>query len=342
MTGVEVFIDDTPGETRGILVRNGSYERLIIHRDDDRPEHRLGAVSLGRVAKVDAALSAAFVDLGGGEPLGFLPIGRAIAVKTGQKIEVQVVAEPRETKGPTLALIGDGAGDVRLITAGPDVAARLAALAPGVEPGRGLAAIQASLEAEDEAMATRFAFAGVGIDLAVERTRALVAVDIDYAGQPGRDVGRSKAQANRRGLVEAARLIRLNNWAGLVCVDLIGGAQDGEAVLSAAKAAFGSDKSVAFGPISRFGLLQLTLPWRDRPVEEIVMRGAASVQSRAVDLTRRLRREMLTNTAASRLTLRCSPDEAIAVAPLVVRLGPRAQIIADPAALPGAARIEEA
>jgi len=48
MAGVEVFLDAAPGETRGMVFRDGRACSLIIHRDDDRPEHRLGARVVGR------------------------------------------------------------------------------------------------------------------------------------------------------------------------------------------------------------------------------------------------------------------------------------------------------
>ena len=51
MTGaadLEVFLDDTPGETRGVIARGGRYTHFLIHRDEDPPQHRLGARSVGR------------------------------------------------------------------------------------------------------------------------------------------------------------------------------------------------------------------------------------------------------------------------------------------------------
>lgn len=339
---VEVFLDDTPGEARGMLSRDGAWERLIIQRDSDPAEHRLGARCVGRVATVDPSLSAAFVDLGRGAPFGFLPLSRAAAVTAGRKVEVEVAAEPRDRKGPTLRYIGPASGEPRLLAAGPDVAARLAALAPGVVPVTGAAAIEASRDAEETALADEAVFAGAGVNLAVERTRALVAVDIDYAGAPGRDARRGKAQANQAGLTQAARLVRLKGWGGLVCIDLVGAGHDGTALAAMAKAAFAGDGPVAVGPVSRFGLLQLTIPWRDRPIESILdPDGPRALETRAIDLVRRLRLAMLSNTAAPRIIARCRPDEAAQASGLALRLGPRVQVAADPAMAAGAGRIEE-
>ena len=331
---VEVFLDDTPGETRGIVARGGRYERLIIHREDTPPQHRLGARCVGRVAAVEPAFGAAFVDLGAGEPFGFLP-GKT--VKQGDRVEVEVTAEPRAGKGPTLKRLGAGEGKPRLLAAGPDVAARLAMIAPGAPVQTGRDAVAASLEAEEEARPTTAVFPPWALDLAVERTRAMVAVDIDFAAVPGRDAGKGRAAANREGMAQAARLIRLKGWGGLVAIDLVGAGLNGEVILKEARAAF-TDAGAAFGPLSRFGVLQLSLPWTQTPVEEVL--GADPATTRAIDAVRRLRQALLSDTTAPRGIVVCAPGDVDRIAPLVARLGPRAAVRADAALADGRVRID--
>ena len=333
MSELEVFLDETPGEVRGVVVREGRFERLIIQRESDVPQHRPGARSAGRVASVDPALRGAFVDLGAPEPFGFLPLRKSDRLAAGQKVEVEVSAEPREHKGPTLRLIGAGEGEPRLLRGGPTVAEQLAALAPGVDPQTGAAAMRAGLEAVEEALAPGALFAHLGVRLAVERTRALVAVDIDHAAAPGRDGRRDKVRANRDGLMQAARMIRLKGWGGLVAVDLVGTGHDGAAMLAAAKVAFGPDPEIAYGPVNRFGVLMLSLPWRTTPLEERLQGpdGRPTVETRAIDAARRLRLALAGDTAAPYLTLRCPPAIAAMAETLAARLGPRARVKADPA-----------
>lgn len=332
MSGIETFLDDSPGEVRGAVVRDGRFERLIIQREGDAAQHRLGARATGRVAAVDPGLKGAFVDLGAGEPFGFLPLRKDDRLAVGGKVEVEVSAEPRERKGPTLRLLGPGEGEVRLLRPGPTVAETLARLAPGVEPRTGAAAIRAGLEAEEEAMAPSGLFAHLGVRLAVERTRALVAVDIDHAPAPGRDGRRDKGRANRDGLAQAARLIRLKGWGGLVAVDLVGTGHDGAAMLAAARAAFGEDAGIAYGPVNRFGVLMLSLPWRETPVEERLLGvdGRPTLETRTIDAVRRLGLALAGDTAAPYLTLRCPPAVAAMTEALAARLGPRARVKADP------------
>ena len=340
---VEVFLDDTPGEVRGVVVRDGRFEHLLIQREDDVPEHRLGARCVGRIIEVHPGLKGAFVDLG---PIlhGFLPFRGQDRLTVGQKVEVVVSAEPREGKGPTLRLIGAGEGEPRLVTPGPTVAEILARLAPGVTPVTGAAAIQAGWDAEEEAGWPGELFMDTGLDLRVERTRALIAVDLDLAPSPGVAFGAAaRTRANRQGLYAAARMIRLKRWGGLVAIDLIGTGQDGESAMTAAKAAFGDDPDVVFGPVNRFGVLQLALPWRRTPLEEILNGPDRRRRpgQRAQDIVRSLRFALLSDTTIARLIVRTGPEDAGLAAPLVARLGPRAHLVSDPALAPGDFVIED-
>lgn len=340
---VEVFLDDTPGEVRGVVVRDGRFHHLLIQRDDADPAERLGSRSIGRIATVAPSLRGAFVDLGGPRE-GFLPFPAKAALTAGQKVEVEVSAEPRERKGPTLRLIGAGEGEPRLIRPGPTVAEILASLAPGAAVSTGPSAIRAAIEAEEAALSPGETFPDTGLDLRIERTRALIAVDLDLAATPGVSGGAAaRTRANRQGLTETARLIRLKRWGGLVAIDLIGPGHDGAALLAAAKQAFGDHPGVVFGPISRFGLLQLAAPWGSTPVEEVLNGpdGRRRPEQRAQDVVRALRLRLLTDTAAPRITARCTPAEAALARPGVEQLGPRADLIPDPALAPGGFVLED-
>ncbi|MEY3293581.1 MAG: hypothetical protein RJB12_1352 [Pseudomonadota bacterium] len=343
MSEVEVFLDDTPGEVRGVVARDGRFEHLLIQREDDVAEHRLGARCVGRIAAVHPGLKGAFVDLAADLP-GFLPFRGQDRLDEGQKVEVEVSAEPREGKGPTLRLIGAGEGAPRLLRPGPTVAETLAVLAPGVEPVTGLAGIQASRSAEEEAGLPCELFPETGLDLMIQRTRALIAVDLDLAPAPGVAFGApARTRANRQGLHMAARMIRLRRWGGLVAVDLIGTGLDGDAVMTAARQAFGGDPDVVFGPVNRFGVLQLAMPWRRTPLEEILNGRDRSrrPEQRAQDIARSLRFALLSDTKSPRITARAAPVDATLAGPLVARLGPRANLKSDPSMEPGAFLLED-
>lgn len=330
----EVFLDETPGETRGVVVRAGRAEHLCIQRDGDAATHRLGARSVGRVAEVVPGLRGAFVVLAEGP--GFLPTKAEGEVRVGEKVEVVVTAEPRGGKGPKLKRLGAGEGEVRLLAAGPTVAERLATLAPGVAVQTGVAAIAAGDEAVDDGRSGRAVVGELGLDVAVQRTRALIAVDLDFTGAVGGDGRKARARANDEGLRQAARLIRLNGWGGLVAIDLIGAGFDGKRIMQTAKAAF-DDPLAVLGPVSRFGVLELSLPWRMTPLDE----RSVAVEARAIVIVRALRAAMLDDTTAARVVAHVSPGDLKGVMPLVARLGSRAGAVADPALRPGAFEIRK-
>lgn len=338
---IEVFLDEAPGETRGAVSRDGRYTHLLIHRDGDLPQHRLGARSVGRVTEINPGLRGAFVDLGAGAP-AFLPFHRNERLTQGERLEAAVVAEPRAGKGAVLRRLGPGEGAPRLLDAAPSIAAQLRDLAGGGGLITGLAAIDAVTEAEEEALAPSHVFPSHGIDLAIERTRALIAVDIDHTAGTGRDPKQARAAANRQGLNQAARLIGLRNWGGLIVIDLVGDAEDAAAGDKAARAAFAHEPQAVFGPISRFGLLQMSLPWRRTPIEEILFEAGRrrSVQTEVLALARALRRRLLSDTRSPRVVARCAPDEAAILAPLAARMGPRASVRADADVRRGCGRIE--
>ncbi|WP_332676437.1 ribonuclease E/G [Brevundimonas sp.] len=328
-----VYLDDTPGEIRGIIRDEVGDQYFLTQFENEIPQHRLGARSVGRVRRIEPNLKGAFIDLGeeAGED-AFLPSHGGQRLHEGEKVEVEVVSERREMKGVTLKLLGKGEGEPRLLAPGPTVAEWLERLAPGVEPIGGVRAIQAGWDALREADGQPFI--GGDVSVTVERTNALIAVDIDYRPPPGRRASpQDRLEANRKGLVRAAQTIRLRSLGGLVAIDLVGGGQDGNAVLKAARAAFGTDPAIAYGPVNRFGVLMIAVPWRFRPLAERLYRhpGVHSYwpQRAAVEVTRRLRHALLSDTTTARVTARCPQAVAELAAPLVARLGPRAHLKAD-------------
>lgn len=336
MSAVAAWLDDTPGETRAVIADARGFRHILFDVEGEAAAGKLGARSIGRVTRIEPGLRGAFVELPEGAE-GFLPLTGGARAAAGEKLEVEVVAEGRAAKGPTLRRIGAGEGAVRLTAPGPTAAQWLARLAPGVEPVRGRAAIEAGWQALETAWAEPTPLRGLTVT--VERTRALVAVDLDLAPQPGRGLDpRARARANREGLLAAARLIDLRRWGGLVAVDLIGAGHDGGMIAAAARAAFGDDPEIAYGPVNRFGVLQLSLPWRFRPLEEAVAIGAP--QRAANEATRRLNFELLADTTRAGVTVRCAPATAALAAPLVARLGPRAHLKADAALGPAEHVIE--
>jgi len=313
---------------------DGRPERLLIERVTEAPAHRPGARLVARVRRVDTSLAMLFLDTGS-EPDAVLPrVGDALSLTEGARIAVDVVSPPRRGKGAVVRLIGAAEGEPRLLSPAPSLVDRLAGFAPGVEVVTGRPAREAAEVAETEVLAILHRLPSGG-SIAIEPTRALVAIDVDVGSAAG-DARRAALRANREAIAEAARLLRLKALGGAVVIDLAGKGHDGAALKQAAMAAFAPDQpGAAFGPITRFGLWPLVLPHRAAPVAEILCTagGVLTAETRAFRLLREI------ESAAGpglRLEARAAPEIAAAAAGLTSylreRIGARFRVVADPAA----------
>lgn len=330
-----LYLDRGIGESRGVVTLDGRPERLLVRRDGDDPKLALGARCVARVASLEPALATAFLDLGGGAQaiLPFRPDAKPVR---GQALEIEIRSEPRRGKLAIARALGEGEGAPRLLGPARELGAELQTYARDVEIVEGAAARAMADEAETEALEVLHPIPGGGV-LAIEPTRALTAIDIDLGERKGADAKRVTRQANLAALGLAARLLRLKGLGGIVVIDLVGRGHDGNALMAAARAAFGPDNpGVAIGPVGRFGTMELSLPRRVTPLAETLCRedGQPSDRTLAQRLVRRLEAEGAAQPGA-RLEARCAPGVAEAARPLGVRLaeriGARFTIKADPA-----------
>ena len=308
VTGVRrLLLDEAPGERRGVVLLDGRPERLLIAREGEPPAAELGARYVGRVGV--RAGRRVFVQL----PHG--PDGVASAPEPapeGAAVEVEVVAEARDGKGPRLTLLEPAEGAPRLIAAAPDLPDRLRGFAPGVAVETGREAEAAADLAEETALARSHAFRG-GLTVHVESTRALTAVDVDLAAGEGAGEPRIK-EANLSALRHAARLLRLKGLGGLVAIDLVGFPRPDLRGLYRAEAerAFAGDPGVVVAPPDRFGLVIVSRPHRERGAAARLCdpEGRPTARTMAQRLLRDLRRELRVDPGAPLVAV--GPPEVVA------------------------------
>lgn len=328
MSERKFFLDKAIGETRAVVTLNGRPERLLIERDGDDPALAVGARGVARVKKSDRGLGTAFLELAGGAPAVLALKPDTEKLHEGQAVEVEIRSEARRGKSAVVRLICSAEGPPRLLEAAPTVEAELRAMAKDAKVVEGLGAREAADEAEAEALEIVHPLPGGG-SMAIEETRALIAIDVDVGNRPGADSKKVTRLANLTALGAGARLLRLKGLGGLVVYDLAGRGHDGAAILAAARAAFGPDNpGVAISPISRFGTMELTVPRRRRSVLEL-LRGEGATLTAALRLLRMLEREGRASPG-SRLVAGCAPAVADAVRPyeeaLADKLGRRFEI----------------
>jgi len=317
------YLDIAPGEARGVVTLDGRPEHLILVRDEDDPRLEPGARIAARVRKVEPAFASAFVDLGEGLEglMDYPPDRRPVE---GQMLEVEVRAAPRPGKLAAVRGVGPAEAPVRLLSPAPTLADRLAALVRGGEVVTGPEARETADAAEAAALSPLHVLPGGGV-LAIEPTRALVAVDVDLGPRKGPDPKSVLRQLNLTALSETARLLRLKGLGGLVVIDLAGRGHDGTALLNAARAAFAADQpGVAFGPVSRFGTLEFTVPRRTRALAEILLGPGGDPTDRT--LAQRLVREAETAALVEtgrKVRIQAAPALAPLAWPLIDRLAGR-------------------
>ncbi|MFZ5667904.1 MAG: ribonuclease E/G [Pseudomonadota bacterium] len=330
-----LYLDRGIGETRGVAVVDGRPAWLFVRRDDEPAALRLGARSVARVRAVEKAFQAAFLDLPDGTE-ALLPLhADATPPVRGAAVEVEVRGEPRQDKLAVARLLGPAEGAPRLLAEGPTVEDDLRRVGGAGALVEGEAARDVADAAEAEALETVHPLPGGG-SIAIEPTRALVAVDVDLGGRGGTDSKRAARAANLAALAEGARLLRLKGLGGLVIFDLVGRGHDGKALLAAARAAFAQDNpGVAIDQVSRFGTLMLTVPRRRRSALDRLLdeTGRLTAGSAALRLARALEREGRSAPGA-RLAAACAPATARAFEALrpdvADRLGPRFVVEARP------------
>ena len=335
MTGRRrLLLDEGPGERRAVVLLDGLPERLWIERDGEPAPPLTGARLRARVARIERGLGLAFLDLGGGDEAVLALTGPDAGIVQGQALEIEIAAPARRGKAAVATWVGASSGSPALLKPGPSLLDRLQAAAPDCRIERGEAAREAADLAEEAVLADIHPLGG-GATLSLERTRGLTAIDIDVGGAGGGDSRRGAAKVNRQATWAAARLLRLKGLGGLVVFDLAGRGQDGPAVIDAAREAFTPEApGVAFGPVSRLGVFHLALPWRQRPVAELLVDPDGAPAARAV--AQRMARAIEGQAASAvRVRASCAPEVAAAAdgaltAALTARLGPRFRIDGEP------------
>ncbi len=329
-----IYIDESVGETRGVVTVSGRPERLLLSRvGHSYPQ--LGARYAGRVLKVEKGTGLAMINLGpDGQAALRLKPDRPLPVE-GQLLDVEISIEPQGVKTAVVRVLGTAAGQPGRSGDPMTLQARLEAFAPDTAVIRGAEARAAADQAEDEALAVEHPLSGGG-SLAIETTRALTAVDVDLGSGGARDAKRAARETNLNAIAETARLLRLKALGGLVVIDLVGRGHDGQALAHAVQSAFGPEQpGVIIGPITKFGTLELALPRRLRPVQDTLWdaRGGLSLDTLALRLVRMIEREGRAD-GGGRITARCSLEVAAAFqahsAALAGTLGARFEVMGEP------------
>jgi ribonuclease G len=318
---VKLLASCSPGEVRVAAVDERMRDYALWR--PSRPDG-VGDIHRGRIVATARALGGSFVALIDGE--GFLPRSAQEArLSEGETVLVRVTRAAQGGKERRLAAVAhaDGvAGKIALLQRGPGALALLAARFPLAPILIDDAAVAARLHAilgnritvvarafddatEDDVaqLAEPLAPLPGGGQLAIEPTRALVAIDVDSGGGLGAgDKAAAHAGFNAAILPELARQIRLRNLSGAIVVDFAGlSARRRQALVAPLQAALADDpQGCRLVGFTGLGLAELVRKRVHPPLHE-ALSGAFATALRA------LRAAVAQAPRAGTLVLCCAP-----------------------------------
>lgn len=258
------------GLARAALYRDGKAQLYLEGYEADPALTLTGARSVARLK--GRAGGVGFLQMADGAEavLDVSPdvLGR---LHDGVAVEVEIAAEARAGKQARARLIRTSEGeDLRRLSPVSGVKERICAQARhllGGEPVEEEADSDAIDSAEEEAVHPSGPLPGGGY-LSVERTRALIACDVDLGdGAPGKTALR---RCNEIAINETVRRLRLSGLAGLVVIDLIGRRHDNDAIRKVLERALAAEAPRIMGaPVTKFGTLEFIRPWGPCPAMDL-------------------------------------------------------------------------
>jgi Ribonuclease E/G family len=285
------------GETRQALLDDaGKPVDLRLERRLDKDARlTLGDQVSVRIRSLQPAQGGAFVQTGN-KAEAFLRLSAEHGLTEGQEIDVMVMAEARRDKLARVSLKG-AKGNV-----------------PGYRSWDGITVEDVQIGDErveaafDEALSDSVVIPNGG-RLNIDRTRALTAVDIDSAGRSSKGSAASRAlQLNLDASQALARQVRLRKLGGLVILDCIaplnaGSRQKIQGNMKVRLENLDLKTATVLAP-SQLGLMEMSLPWRETPLDERLLDGDGRFtdESQCLAGLRSLEREA-TRSPMDKLTL---------------------------------------
>ena len=319
--------EDCIGETRAAVYEGRRMVELYVRRWSDENKARAGDVYAGRIAKIDQTMGGAYVDIGTDAQglFTFTNSPNAPRLTEGQMGEFEVSKATEIGKGPILKFRTLSELDKAAKLSGFDLKEYIANRFEGIQFS------EATVSVIDGATETEIAIKGGGT-ISIERTRALIAIDID------KGPAKSSFDVGMAALPLIAHELRLRGLGGLIVIDFPNLRQPRQrnTLQKAAERAFADDPNIVkIAPLSRFGALEMTRSKPGLSLDEIMntRAGAPTTETLALRALRRLEREGKAHPGAKlKLTVRHHVMNWLSArhidweTPLTERLGARFEI----------------
>ena len=257
-------IDEGVGETRAAIYEGRQLVELYVRRWSEKDHPRYKDTFIARISKVDRELAAAFVDMGKAHQgfLKFTEAKNAPRFQEGQFVEVTVTREAEPGKNAHVkfvALANDkNTGPISQLPLKDMISQRFAA-----EVDFEFAPVSSLNDAVETELSLP-----CGGDIAIEKTRAMIAIDVD------RGRARSGYDVSLEACKLIARQIRLRGLGGLIAIDfpnLRQKRQREDIPACMQDAVSGDPNTIKIAPLSRFGVLEMTRQKTMRSLDDILL-----------------------------------------------------------------------
>lgn len=277
----------SPGELRAICCdAEGRATATFMERwsGKDGPA-RLGSTHRARIRAFADEIRGAFGELESGEEV-FLRLKDRAALTEGAELVLQISSEWRNDKLARGRIV-EGRGDELTTFERWQNTLRSDASLPITEDATSVEAVF------EDALHSSVSLEGGG-RMHIDRTRALIAFDVDTHGRTGKGSAGARALAvNQDAIQEMVRQVSLRCMGGNLVLDCVSPINTDAAnrlreTARSAFARFGFETAKALRP-SPLGLLEASVPWQYTPIEDVLSRDPA--ETRLLALCRELQRE---------------------------------------------------
>ncbi|GHB03316.1 hypothetical protein GCM10009069_27510 [Algimonas arctica] len=284
-------IEELVGETRAAVYEGRKLVELHLDRWSDFNKPRCGEQWTARIATVDPSVGGMWLQMGQGPDalLSFKGQKDMPRLTEGERVNVVIAKEAMAEKGPVVRYIGEPSRDTPGVVLALNLRERLTQRFPDIT-------FEASSVGLDTSTERTVAIPGGG-SITIDRTQALIAVDVDKGG----------ATTVMDCSINGAKLImgqlRQRRLGGLIAIDFPNLRQPrhrASVIRVMEEMAEADPASIRIAPFSRFGVVEMTRGQDGASLDAQLNDrfGEPTVETRAIHALRRLEREAKASAGA--------------------------------------------
>lgn len=284
-------IEELVGETRAAVYEGRKLVELHLDRWSDFNKPRIGEQWSARIASIDPSMGGMWVEMGKGPDalLSFKGQKDMPRLTEGARVDVVVAKEAMAEKGPVVRYVGEPSREKPGVVQAFSLRERLVQRFPEITFEDSSVGMDTSTERD-------VAIPGGG-SITIERTQAMVTVDVDKGG------AKTVMDCSINGAKLIMGQLRQRRLGGLIAIDFPNLRQPkhrSSVIRVMEDMAEADPASIRIAPFSRFGVVEMTRG-QDGPSLDAQLNdqfGEPTVETRAIHALRRLEREAKASAGA--------------------------------------------